>query len=162
MLQQSYKALVRQMSRIYLSKLWFVMVEQFLMKYIWSVSGMCMVAIPLLLAESKSPSHSTDVISSRAQAYTTKKNLLVSTADAWERIFSSYKEVSVITICYSFTSWVFNNPDTLVLFVLTILDAYCRLWSWLDTHTDCQRCWMCSMTWSGRSIELLVRVVYRV
>ena len=110
------------------------------MKYIWSVSGMCMVAIPLLLAESESPSHSTDVISSRAQTFTIKKNLLVSTADAWERIFSSYKEVSIITICYSLSSWVFNDSDTLVSFVITILDAYCRLWSWLDTRTDCQRC----------------------
>lgn len=110
------------------------------MKYMWSVSGMCMVAIPLLLSESESPSHSTDVISSRAQAFTTKKNLLVSTADAWERIFSSYKEVSVTAICCSLRTWVFDYPDTLVLFVITILDAYCRLWSWPDTRTDCQRC----------------------
>lgn len=83
------------MSVIYYSKLWYVMLEQFLMKYIWSASGMIMVALPLLLStddevvgDSKG-----DIITSRAQTYTTKKHLLVSSADAWERIFSSYKEV---------------------------------------------------------------------
>ncbi|KAI6646509.1 ATP-binding cassette sub-family D member 2-like [Oopsacas minuta] len=93
LLQQSYNALVRQMSRIYLSRLWYVMVEQFLMKYMWSVTGMCMVAIPLLLPDSEAPTHSINVISSRAHAFTTKKHLLISAADAWERIFSSYKEI---------------------------------------------------------------------
>ena len=66
------------------------------MKYMWSISGMGMVAIPLLLGKSGSPTNSDDVIS-RAQALTTKKHLLLTSADAWERIFSSYKEVRALT-----------------------------------------------------------------
>ena len=35
-LKQAYSALVRQSNRIYLSKLWYIMLEQFLMKYGWA------------------------------------------------------------------------------------------------------------------------------
>ena len=47
-LEAAYKALVAQTSKIFNKRLWYIMFEQFLMKYVWSGAGMVMVAIPLL------------------------------------------------------------------------------------------------------------------
>lgn len=87
--------LAQQMHVIFNKRLWYVMVEQFLMKYIWTVSGMTMVAVPLLLGNNKGDEKLTaeESVSERTKAFTTAKDLLVNGADAVERIMTSYKEV---------------------------------------------------------------------
>lgn len=87
------------MDTIYTQKLWFVMLEQFFMKYVWSGTGMIMVSLPILTTSSLSKENaSTDQnsgsrVSERTQYFTTARNLLISGADAVERLMSSYKEV---------------------------------------------------------------------
>lgn len=39
LLRRSFHALAQQMDLIFRKKLWFIMLEQFLMKYIWGLSG---------------------------------------------------------------------------------------------------------------------------
>lgn len=87
------------MNTIYSQKLWFVMLEQFFMKYVWSGTGMIMVSLPILTTSNLSKdgaskdSDSGSKVSERTQYFTTARNLLISGADAVERLMSSYKEV---------------------------------------------------------------------
>lgn len=47
-LEKAYLNEILQSKKIYFSKLWYVFIEQFFMKYIWAGSGMVLVAIPIL------------------------------------------------------------------------------------------------------------------
>lgn len=45
-LQQCYDDLIKHINYIYRKKIWFTMLEQFLMRYVWGACGMVMIAIP--------------------------------------------------------------------------------------------------------------------
>lgn len=98
-LREAYRRLCRQMNTIYTQKLWFVMLEQFFMKYVWSGTGMIMVSLPILTTshlnndDSAASANSGNKVSERTQYFTTARNLLISGADAVERLMSSYKEI---------------------------------------------------------------------
>jgi ABC-type uncharacterized transport system fused permease/ATPase subunit len=105
---KSYNFLKKHAESIYLQRFWYVIVEQFLMKYIWSAAGLCMVSIPLLMASSAQKAllsangnidaaTSEKEMSERTENFTMAKNLLISVADAVERILTSYKEVGELT-----------------------------------------------------------------
>lgn len=49
-LREAYNRLTSQMNTIFSQRLWFVMLEQFFMKYVWSGTGMIMVSLPILTA----------------------------------------------------------------------------------------------------------------
>ncbi|RWS27482.1 ATP-binding cassette sub-family D member 1-like protein [Leptotrombidium deliense] len=100
--QKAYKSLACQMNVIYNQKLWYIMLEQFLMKYFWSACGMLVVAIPIMtgglnMKRTSDNSGMHEDISERTQYMTTAKNILISGADAAERLMSSYKEFIELT-----------------------------------------------------------------
>lgn len=95
-LQKAFKSLVAQKNYIFLQKLWYVVLEQFLMKYVWSGTGMVMVSLPIItgLYGAGLEGISDDKgVSERTQYFTTARNLLLSGGDAVERLMSSYKEI---------------------------------------------------------------------
>ncbi|OQR71702.1 ATP-binding cassette sub-family D member 1-like [Tropilaelaps mercedesae] len=99
LLERSYRSLARQMSYIMNQRLWYIMLEQFLMKYLWSATGMVMVALPIMTGitplEKRSRNvNDADGISTRTQFITTTKNMLIAGGDATERLMSSYKEIT--------------------------------------------------------------------
>lgn len=97
-LTTAYKSLVSHLNRILAVKLWYVMLEQFLMKYVWSGTGLLVIALPLLYTSNSTKNSLIDNkdgagVSERTRYLTTSKNLLSSGADAVERLMSSYKEL---------------------------------------------------------------------
>lgn len=100
-LREAFRRLTNQMNIIYSQRLWFVMLEQFFMKYVWSGTGMVMISLPVLMGNAhRLEDHqimksdvADDNISDRTQYLTTARNLLISGADAIERLMSSYKEI---------------------------------------------------------------------
>lgn len=98
-LTTAYRSLVSHLRRVLALKLWYVMLEQFLMKYVWSGTGLFVIAMPLLYTTATSKNSILDNkdgdggVSERTRYLTTSKNLLSSGADAVERLMSSYKEL---------------------------------------------------------------------
>lgn len=92
-LQRAFHSTVDQSKIIFNKRLWYVMLEQFLMKYVWSGAGMVMVSIPLLTSTINEAGESDGGVSDRTQYFTTAKNMLQSGADAIERLMTSYKEI---------------------------------------------------------------------
>ncbi|KAL1502451.1 hypothetical protein ABEB36_007590 [Hypothenemus hampei] len=114
-LRSAYRILTQHLEHMFAVKLWFVMLEQFLMKYVWSGTGMIVVSLPVFLPQVVKQVHpkklkmlssglhdntlSTDIevvddsVSERTQYFTTAKNLLLTGSNAVERLMSSYKDI---------------------------------------------------------------------
>jgi len=115
-LQQTYDDLVKHINYIYRKRIWYTMLEQFLMRYVWGACGLLMIAYPQFsryhesltasLASSTAAVGSdaetanlpkdtdTDNVSTRTQDFVTSRGLLISAADAIERMMSSWKEIT--------------------------------------------------------------------
>ncbi|XP_067951363.1 ATP-binding cassette sub-family D member 2-like [Watersipora subatra] len=114
-LRESFSALAKQMELLFSKRLWYIMFEQFLMKYVWSAAGLVMVAYPILTTENAIKPDGTLMdededggVSDRTQSFTTARNLLTSAADAIERIISSYKEITELAGYTSRVSQMFR------------------------------------------------------
>ncbi|EFA05198.1 ATP-binding cassette sub-family D member 1 [Tribolium castaneum] len=96
-LRQAFRILAQHMEHMFGVKLWFVMLEQFLMKYVWSGTGMIVVSLPILLSSGpgKAPTEGeiSDNVAERTHYFTTAKNLLITGSNAVERLMSSYKDI---------------------------------------------------------------------
>jgi len=51
LLKHSFKSLAQQMELLFSKRPWFIMLEQFLMKYVWSAAGLVMVASSIFVGK---------------------------------------------------------------------------------------------------------------
>lgn len=94
-LQKSYLSLVKHMNYIFRRSIVYNVFEGFFMKYVWSAAGLIMIAIPAFFFEKPTKAlGEAAVISSRTQDFITSKKLLMSGAEAIERIMLALKEVN--------------------------------------------------------------------
>jgi len=95
-LTSSYLNLVKHMNHIFTTSIFYTMMEGFFMKYIWSLAGLGIISIPVFFYEKSenSATVSNEVISGRTQDYITSKKLLMSGAEAIERIMLAFKEIT--------------------------------------------------------------------
>uniref|UniRef100_A0A914C767 Uncharacterized protein n=1 Tax=Acrobeloides nanus TaxID=290746 RepID=A0A914C767_9BILA len=105
-LYHAFHRLNDQVKKIYKKRVPYIMAEQFLMKYVWSGSGLTMIAIPILFARNTRFNNDPDGgVSERTKGFATAKNLLLNSADAAERLMTSYKEVTELA---GYTSRVYD------------------------------------------------------
>lgn len=98
-LHKSYDDLIKHINVIYKAKIFYTMLEQFLMRYVWGACGMLMIAIPTFQRAADEGKGSAlidadDNVSTRTQDFVTSRGLLISAADAVERMMSSWKEIT--------------------------------------------------------------------
>eukprot|EP01125_Pyxidicula_operculata_P009128 TRINITY_DN3026_c0_g1_i1.p1 TRINITY_DN3026_c0_g1~~TRINITY_DN3026_c0_g1_i1.p1 ORF type:complete len:717 (-),score=129.43 TRINITY_DN3026_c0_g1_i1:118-2268(-) len=92
---KAYTTLSNHLNEMFRVRIWYNMLEGFLMKYLWSATGLFMVAIPVFTRKDNSADgKSSETISDRTEGFITARNLLLNLADACERIMSSYKEIT--------------------------------------------------------------------
>ncbi|KAI8902066.1 ABC transporter transmembrane region 2-domain-containing protein [Globomyces pollinis-pini] len=92
-LDNSYSALVAHVSKIFTTRIWHGMMEDFIIKYLWGSAGYLLCAVPVIFAGAESAGGSEEV-GSRTQQYVTNRRLLIAASDAFGRIMYSYSEVS--------------------------------------------------------------------
>ena len=118
-LQESYDALIKHINHIYRTRIGYTMLEQFLMRYIWSAIGLSMIALPAFAHDNTSKQQhkqvitsgdndvtdeqsvinpatmsSDDTVSGRTESFVTARGLLLNAADAIERMMSSWKDIA--------------------------------------------------------------------
>ncbi|CAI4227850.1 unnamed protein product [Auanema sp. JU1783] len=111
-LTKAYDDLKDQTTTIFSKRIIYIMIEQFLMKYVWSGTGMTMIALPIISAEYSNNEKNRLLddepdggVSERTRGFTQAKQLLYSSADAAERLMTSFKEVTELA---GYTSRVYE------------------------------------------------------
>ncbi|EGF76506.1 hypothetical protein BATDEDRAFT_18085 [Batrachochytrium dendrobatidis JAM81] len=104
LLDLSYNGLLKHVNRIYVTRIWYGMLEDFTIKYLWGTSGYILCAIPaffnmgdaLTVVDSMQAAvnGSGGDIGSRTQGFITNRRLLVGASDALGRIMYSYREIT--------------------------------------------------------------------
>ncbi|KAJ3373910.1 hypothetical protein GGF31_008795 [Allomyces arbusculus] len=111
-LESSYLALIRHVNSIFRTRVWFNMVEDWVIKYFWGATGLIICSGPVFLPRTQPPKRrlsdriagetlattgSDNALGSRTQDFVTNRRLLLSSSDAFGRLMYSYKELSELS-----------------------------------------------------------------
>ena len=86
-LNESYRLITKHVAKIYRSRLWHAMLEDFVVKYLWGSAGYALCAVPVFFEfASVVASQLDEQVAKRTQHFITNRRLLVSASDSYGRI----------------------------------------------------------------------------
>jgi len=125
LLNRAYLRLIKHVNSIFKIRIAYSMIEDLVVKYLWSACGYLLISIPVFFGPKPVkalPSHDPDAdakdrahhagrqIAARTEAYISNRRLLLSLADAGGRLMYSYKDLAELA---GYTSRVFSLISTL-------------------------------------------------
>ncbi|EPS97476.1 hypothetical protein FOMPIDRAFT_1128638 [Fomitopsis schrenkii] len=123
-LWRAYVRLIRHINSIYKIRIAYEWTEDFVIKYLWSAAGYCLISIPVFLRGRRHvgvqaagipiPDTVNDEVANRTETYISSRRLLLSLADAGGRVMYAYKDLlelaGLTTRLYSLLSTLHNLP----------------------------------------------------
>ncbi|KAH9926703.1 ABC transporter transmembrane region 2-domain-containing protein [Fomitopsis serialis] len=122
-LWRAYLRLIRHVNSIYKIRIAYEWTEDFVIKYLWSAAGYCLISIPVFLTRRRhvgvqagvpTVSRPNDEVANRTETYISSRRLLLSLADAGGRVMYAYKDLlelaGLTTRLYSLLSTLHNLP----------------------------------------------------
>ncbi|OCH84612.1 hypothetical protein OBBRIDRAFT_798935 [Obba rivulosa] len=124
-LWRAYLRLIKHINSIYKIRIAYEWTEDFVIKYLWSAIGYCLISIPVLLTRRRSvgvqalPNASVtpirNEVANRTETYISSRRLLMSLADAGGRLMYAYKDLlelaGLTTRLYTLLSTLHNLPS---------------------------------------------------
>ncbi|KAH9835223.1 ABC transporter transmembrane region 2-domain-containing protein [Rhodofomes roseus] len=122
-LWKAYLRLIRHVNSIYKIRIAYEWTEDFVIKYLWSAAGYCLISIPVFLTRRRhvgvqagipTVSRPNDEVANRTETYISSRRLLLSLADAGGRVMYAYKDLlelaGLTTRLYSLLATLHNLP----------------------------------------------------
>ncbi|KAJ3129591.1 hypothetical protein HK101_005208 [Irineochytrium annulatum] len=93
-LDNNYMALIRHVNKLFKTRIWHGMMEDFIIKYFWGAMGITLCALPVFFEMPDSNLGLGNGVGGRTQGFITSRRLLLSTSDAFGRLMYSYKDIT--------------------------------------------------------------------
>ncbi|KAJ3327399.1 hypothetical protein HDU76_011873 [Blyttiomyces sp. JEL0837] len=108
-LDNGYKALIRHVNKLYKTRIWHGMLEDFIIKYFWGAMGFTLCAVPIFFDFPGPNGEVSQDLGNRTQGFITNRRLLLQSSDAFGRVMYAYKDVAELA---GYTARVSELLDT--------------------------------------------------
>ncbi|KAF8480250.1 ABC transporter transmembrane region 2-domain-containing protein [Russula ochroleuca] len=121
-LWRAYLRLIKHVNSIFKIRIAYEWTEDYVIKYLWSAAGYCLISIPVLFTRSVGKragphaalTEANDAMANRTENYISSRRLLLSLADAGGRLMYAYKDIlelaGLTTRLYVLLSSLHNLP----------------------------------------------------
>ncbi|KAH9992281.1 ABC transporter transmembrane region 2-domain-containing protein [Russula vinacea] len=123
-LWRAYLRLIKHVNSIFKIRIAYEWTEDYVIKYLWSAAGYCLISIPVLFTRRRSVgeragphtalTETNDAVANRTENYISSRRLLLSLADAGGRLMYAYKDIlelaGLTTRLYVLLSSLHNLP----------------------------------------------------
>ncbi|KAF8500218.1 ABC transporter transmembrane region 2-domain-containing protein [Russula emetica] len=123
-LWRAYLRLIKHVNSIFKIRIAYEWTEDYVIKYLWSAAGYCLISIPVLFSRQRSVgvqagpraalTEANNAVANRTENYISSRRLLLSLADAGGRLMYAYKDIlelaGLTTRLYVLLSSLHNLP----------------------------------------------------
>ncbi|GAA5885780.1 hypothetical protein JCM5296_000142 [Sporobolomyces johnsonii] len=112
LIERTYFALVKHVNRTFRMRMWYGVVEEGIVKWLWGSLGLCVCAVPVFggrVFGAMAGGGEVD-FGSRTEGFVTNRRLLLSASDALGRLMSTYRDLSELS---GYTARVSELLDTM-------------------------------------------------